>query len=69
VVNDSCGIKINVSTPKKASIDLSKSLEKIYVDESLRQSLSQGAFQRAKDFSWDSKIDKLNTIYNELLKD
>jgi glycosyltransferase involved in cell wall biosynthesis len=69
VVNDSCGIKINVSTPKKAAIDLSKALEKIYTDESLRQSLSQGAFERAKDFSWDSKIDRLNTIYNELLKD
>ena len=49
--------------------DLSKALEKIYTDESLRQSLSQGAFERAKDFSWDSKIDRLNTIYNELLKD
>jgi glycosyltransferase involved in cell wall biosynthesis len=68
VVNESCGIKINVSTPKKASIGFSKALEKIYADESLRQSLSQGAFERAKDFSWESKINRLKTIYNELLK-
>ncbi|MDA9803127.1 glycosyltransferase [Flavobacteriaceae bacterium] len=68
VVNDSCGIKINVSTPKKAATDFSVALEKIYTDESIRQSLSQGAFERAKDFSWDSKINRLNTIYNELLK-
>lgn len=68
VVNESCGIKINVSTPKKATIDFSKALEKIYADESHRQSLSQGALLRAKDFSWESKINRLNTIYNELLK-
>lgn len=68
VVNENCGIKINVSTPKKASMDFSKALEKIYADENYRQSLSQGAFLRAKDFSWESKINRLNTIYNELLK-
>ena len=46
----------------------SVALEKIYTDENLRQKLSQGAFLRAKDFSWESKINKLNTIYNKLLK-
>ena len=68
VVNDSCGIKINVSTPKKAEWDFCKSLEKIYADENLRQTLSQGALKRAKDFSWESKINRLNAIYNQLLK-
>jgi glycosyltransferase involved in cell wall biosynthesis len=68
VVNNSCGIKINVSTPKKAAMDFSAALEKIYVDENLRQSLSKGALQRAKDFSWESKINRLNAIYNQLLK-
>lgn len=68
VVNDRCGIKINVSTPKRAALDFSKALEKIYADESLRQNLSEGALLRAKDFSWESKINRLNTIYNELLK-
>ena len=68
VVNDSCGIKINVSTPKKATMDFSRALEKIYMDENLRQSLSKGALQRAKDFSWESKIKRLNGIYNNLLK-
>ena len=69
VVNDSCGIKINVSNPKRATMDFSLALEKIYADESLRQNLSEGALLRAKDFSWDSKINRLNIIYNELLKD
>lgn len=68
VVNHSCGIKVNVSNPKRATLDFSLALEKIYTDENYRQSLSQGALLRAKDFSWESKINRLNTIYNELLK-
>lgn len=68
VVNENCGIKINVSSPKKAASDFSIALEKIYADENYRQSLSQGAFLRSKDFSWESKINRLNAIYNELLK-
>ena len=68
VVNDSCGIKINVSTPKKATLDFSLALKKIYEDENLRQRLSEGALLRAKDFSWESKINRLNDIYTELLK-
>ena len=68
VVNNSCGIKINVTTPKKAAMDFSVALEKIYANENLRQNLVQGALLRAKDFSWESKISRLNTIYNELLK-
>lgn len=67
VVNVNCGIKIIVSTPKKAVIDFALALEKIYNDENYRQSLSQGAVLRAKDFCWDKKIHKLNNIYNELL--
>ena len=68
VVNDSCGIKINVSTPNKAANDFTVALDKIYADENLRQSFSEGALLKAKDFSWESKISRLNTIYNELLK-
>lgn len=68
IIDDSCGIKIPVTTQKKAAIDFSKAIKKIYTDENLRQSLSIGSLERAKDFSWDSKIDRLNTIYNELLK-
>ena len=68
VVNESCGIKINVSSPKKATIDFSTALDKIYKDENLRQSLSHAALKRAKDFSWESKIIRLYIIYNELLR-
>ena len=67
VVNDSCGIKINVSSPKRATSDFSKALEQINVNENLRQKLCEGALLRAKDFSWEIKINEVNKIYKDVL--
>lgn len=68
VVTESCGIKIPVETPVKAIKNFALALEKLYADESLRQKLSEGAIERAAEFSWDKKINKLNVIYSTLLK-
>ena len=68
VVNQSCGIKIPVSTPKESANGFKDAIERLYFDEGLRQKLSAGAKVRANDFSWESKIEKLNTIYHNLLK-
>ncbi len=68
VVNDSCGIKIPVTTPKEAKNGFAKAVEKLYADENLRQKLAKGALVRAKDFSWEKKINKLNEIYQSLLQ-
>lgn len=69
VVNESCGIKINVSNPKKATMEFSRALEKIYMDENLRQSLSTGALERAKDFSWENILLKTENVYKNLLNE
>jgi len=68
VVDDSCGIKISVTTPKNAKYEFSKAIEKLYADEMFRQKLAKGALLRAECFSWEKKIDKLNIIYEKLLK-
>lgn len=68
VVNEKCGIKIPVNTPSKAATNIMVALEKLYNDETFRQDLSKGALERAKDFSWDKKIEELNTIYFSLIK-
>lgn len=67
-VTDKSGLKIPVSTPAKTIKGIQQALEKLYNNESFRQELSQGAFERAADFSWDKKIEKLNNIYYTLLK-
>ena len=68
VVTDKCGIKIPVDSPANASKNFREAFLKLYENEELRQELSKGAIERAKDFTWDKKIEKLNRIYTSLLK-
>lgn len=67
VVNDKCGIKIPVESPKQAYRDFATAIEKVYNDEEFRYELASGAIKRAKDFSWDKKVYKLNEIYSNLI--
>ncbi|WP_299531889.1 glycosyltransferase [Ulvibacterium sp.] len=67
VVNENSGIKIKVSNPKKAAYDLRIALERIYNDEGFRSKLSNGAKNRSTEYSWEAKIQMLNTIYNSLV--
>lgn len=69
IVNNSCGIKIPVLNPNIAINEFSKALTKVYHDENLRIKMSQSAFRRSKEFTWDIKINKINKIYNDLLSD
>jgi glycosyltransferase involved in cell wall biosynthesis len=69
VVNNTCGIKIPVTNPTEAMEGFAKAIEKLYNDEILRQNLANGAIVRAQDFSWEKKIEKLNTIYQKLLNE
>ncbi len=67
VVNETCGIKIKVGNIKTIREDFKKAIESLYCDETYRKRLSLGALKRAKDFSWNEKIKKINTIYSKLL--
>jgi len=69
VVTRECGIKIPVTTPKEAVNGFKNAIEKLYFDEALRQNLSEKALIRAQDFSWEGKIEKLNSIYTKLLSE
>lgn len=69
VVDDNCGIKIAVDNPTNAAANIKRALETLYHNELCRQKLSMGALQRAKEFDWAVKIDKLNLIYDDLLNE
>ncbi len=68
VVNESCGIKIKVGALKNIQNDFKDAIELLYKNENLRKQLALGALKRAKDFSWKVNIEKLNTIYLNLLR-
>lgn len=69
VVDDTCGLKIPVTTTKEAIMGFKNAIETLYFDEGLRQDLSEGALMRAEDFSWEGKIEKLNRIYTKLVRE
>ncbi|NMH87636.1 glycosyltransferase family 4 protein [Flavivirga algicola] len=68
VVNESCGIKIKMGGLKHIQNDFKEAIELLYNDENLRKKLAIGALRRAKDFLWKENIEKLNTIYLNLLR-
>lgn len=63
VVNDSCGIKVPVTTPTEVVKGIAAAVERLAGDEELRQRLAKGALIRARDFSWERKAEELNRIY------
>ncbi|MFC1603519.1 glycosyltransferase [Planctomycetota bacterium] len=67
VVTDNCGIKIPVKSPNQVTTDFAFAIESLWNDETYRQKLANGALERAKDFSWDKKIEQLNGIYQEAI--
>ena len=64
-VNESCGIKVPVDTPKRAALSIARELDKLYHNETYRRQLSEGAMKRAEDFSLEKKIKQLNEIYRQ----
>lgn len=69
VVDDSCGIKVPVTSPGQTIAALRDALGLLMQDEALRIRLARGALNRAQAFSWENKIAQLNTIYQHRLAD
>ena len=68
-VTDSCGIKIAVTTPKKVKKDLADAIMLLANDEELRKKMALAALERAKDFDWDIKAQKITQIYHQVIAD
>ena len=68
VVNDGCGIKVPLTTPKEVVQQIAAAVERLGQDEGLRQQLAKGALARAADFSWEKKITELNQVYDERVR-
>ena len=62
VVDETCGIKIPVGTPKDVIAGFAAALKKLE-DEAFRNRLSKGAKRRAAEYAWSKKKDVLEKIY------
>ncbi|MCC7222022.1 MAG: glycosyltransferase [Candidatus Contendobacter sp.] len=67
VVNETCGLKVPVTTPSAVIAGLARAIEQLARNEHQRQALARGALQRAQDFSWDNKAAVVNEIYRRKL--
>lgn len=67
VLTDKCGVKINVHNPSQVIKDYAKALDLMYEDTDKRKTLSNGAFERAKEFSWGKKAEMIDEIYRKVI--
>ena len=65
VITETCGFHIPLNHRKQISKDFARKIDELAENEELRQTLSIGAIQRSKDFSWSKKMEVLNTIYTD----
>jgi glycosyltransferase involved in cell wall biosynthesis len=67
VVNETCGIKIPVTTPSEVVAAIACAVEALARDEGKRRMLAEGALRRAQDFSWEEKAQVLDRIYRSMV--
>lgn len=69
VVDDSCGIKVPVTSPASVVAGLSAAIAQLAGHEKLRAELAKGAVARARDYSWEKKAQVVECVYREKLLD
>lgn len=68
-VTEDCGIKVPLTEPDQVVAGLADALNRLASDSALYERLSAGAIARVRDhFTWDHIGDRLNEIYQEVLK-
>lgn len=66
-ITNQCGIKIDIHSKKQVVNDYARALDSLYEDYIKRQTLSKGAFERARDFSWEHKAKIIDGIYQKVV--
>jgi len=69
VIDDTCGVKIPVTTPVAVVADIAQAIEQLAKDETKRQALANGALLRAGKFSWEEKARVVDRIYRAKVLD
>jgi glycosyltransferase involved in cell wall biosynthesis len=67
VVNDQCGIKLPVGSPRELVEQLELAILWLLAEEGIRRGMATGALVRSREFSWDAKASQLQTIYESKL--
>jgi len=67
-ITESCGIKVDPQSPTKTVAGLAAALERLYLDDGLRQRMGAAGRERAREsYHWDKLGDRLMEIYQRIL--
>jgi len=66
-INDSCGIKIPLSTPETSIKGFHNAIEKLVLDKQLNTQLKTGARKRSLELSWDIMAETIANDYTEVV--
>ena len=66
-VDNIFGRKIKVETPGQIALDIADAIKYYYENEDARREASVNAIMRAKENSWNTRIQELNNLYGEIL--
>ena len=66
VLTEECGIKIDIHSHRQVVRDLAAAIDRLYEDKPYRLSLELGAPKRAQDFTWDKKVQAIDSIYRQI---
>ena len=67
-VNETIGVKIELSNPKKAVIEFSDAILHLNKNRNILQDYSSNCIKRAEELSWETKINKMLEYYNEAIQ-
>ena len=67
-ITDSCGIKVDPKSPAETVLGLANALERLYLDDDLRERMGQAGRERARQsYHWDKLGNRLNEIYRPII--
>jgi glycosyltransferase involved in cell wall biosynthesis len=68
VVTAECGVKVPVGTVNEVVAQFAEAIDRLARTPEERRRLSEGAIQRAADFSWDTKVRKMLEVYEKAMR-
>ncbi len=67
IVTSQCGIKVPVRTPRQVVADFAAALAQLHHDRTQLSKLSEGAFERAGQYSWELSGERMAAVYRQVL--
>jgi glycosyltransferase involved in cell wall biosynthesis len=68
VVTTGCGVKIPVGAVNEVVAQFAETIGRLARNPEERRRLSEGAIQRAADFSWDTKVQRMLEVYEKAIR-